>query len=246
MQNPVQKKFHIANILVIICGLIALVCYDLFGNFGTPVLKGRTSFWFALLGCINLVYAVKNRITGILPVYFISAGLAVGMIADVLLAVDFAKGVIFFAIGHILYLAGFYMIERPHLLDLIISIPVSAISIFVVGGTPFINVPDPVLEKGLMVYAVIISFMAGKSVSNFSMDRTRARLMIAASSVLFLLSDVALMAYMFYSPLRLFWVLCIYVYWPAQLLLAWALLHYAEENKRQRVHINTIRVNYKI
>lgn len=168
------------------------------------------------------------------------------MIADVLLAVDFAKGVIFFAIGHILYLAGFYMIDGPHLLDFLLGVPISAISIFVVCGTPFINVPDPLLEKGLMVYAVIISFMAGKSVSNFAVDRTRARLMIAASSVLFLLSDVALMAYMFYSPLRLFWVLCIYMYWPAQLLLAWALLHFAEENQRQKVHINTIRVNYKI
>ena len=70
--------------------------------------------------------------------------------------------------------------------------------------------------------------------------------LMATVILLFLLSDVSLMAYMFYSPLRLFWVLCIYVYWPAQLLLAWALLHYAEENKRQRVHINTIRVNYKI
>ena len=222
--------------------MVCLVCYDRFGGYGNAVFKGFTSFWFVLLGGVNLTYAVKSRINNIKPVVFIFSGLFIGMIADILLAVVFEYGGIFFALGHIMYLVGFYMIEKPHRSDLMISLPLSVVSVIVVIGNPFINVGDPLLEKGLMVYAVIISFMAGKSVSNFLAQQTLFRLLIAVSSAMFLFSDVMLMLYLFGTPSRLAWVLCIYAYWPAQTLLAHALLHYSTENTRSRVHINTTRL----
>ena len=238
----IYRKYKIANIVLFVCAMVCLVCYDRFGGYGNAVFKGFTSFWFVLLGGVNLTYAVKSRINNIKPVVFIFSGLFLGMIADILLAVVFEYGVIFFALGHIMYLVGFYMIEKPHRSDLMISLPLSVVSVIVVIGNPFINVGDPLLEKGLMVYAVIISFMAGKSVSNFLAQQTLSRLLIAVSSTMFLFSDVMLMLYLFGTPSRFAWVLCIYVYWPAQTLLAHGLLHYATENTRSRVHINTTRL----
>ena len=238
----IYRKYKIANIVLFVCAMVCLVYFDRFGGYGNAVFKGFTSFWFVLLGGVNLTYAVKSRINNIKPVVFIFSGLFIGMIADILLAVVFEYGVIFFALGHIMYLVGFYMIEKPHRSDLMISLPLSVVSVIVVIGNPFINVGDPLLEKGLMVYAVIISFMAGKSVSNFLAQQTMSRLLIAVSSAMFLFSDVMLMLYLFGTPSRLAWVLCIYAYWPAQTLLAHALLHYSTENTRSRVHINTTRL----
>ena len=238
----IYRKYKIANIVLFVCAMVCLVYYDRFGGYGNAVFKGFTSFWFVLLGGVNLTYAVKSRINNIKPVVFIFSGLFIGMIADVLLAMVFEYGVIFFALGHIMYLVGFYMIEKPHRSDLMISLPLSVVSVIVVIGNPFINVGDPLLEKGLMVYAVIISFMAGKSVSNFLAQQTMSRLLITVSSAMFLFSDVMLMLYLFGTPSRLAWVLCIYAYWPAQTLLAHALLHYSTENTRSRVHINTTRL----
>ena len=212
----------IVNIILLLCAAACLVCYDIFGGLW---LKGVTSSWFVLLGAVNLWAARqlpwKNRRVLIL----IEAGLFCGMCADVLLGIVFFAGVGVFALGHVFYLVAFYFLERFRLRDLVMSLPAAAVSIFLVVGTPWIHVEDPVMRAILIVYALIISAMLGKAVSNLVSQSDTFRWLLAIGCIMFWFSDLILLMDMFGTSSRLTWILCSYSYWPAQNILAHALYH---------------------
>ncbi|MBE6888010.1 MAG: lysoplasmalogenase [Ruminococcaceae bacterium] len=242
MLNPLFKKFRIANLALFVCAMVCLVCYDTFRGVW---LKGFTSLWFVLIGLVNLIFAKKTGINNTKPVYFIFTGLFLGMCADVLLAVFFEAGIVAFALGHVMYLAAFYMLQKPRKADFVIAIPVIAVSVYIVIGTPFITIEDSFIRYFLIVYAVIISLMLSKAWSNFIAGKSAATLIIAFSSALFWFSDLMLAVDMFGTPSRLVWILCSYSYWPAQNLIAHSMFHFVKEQQRQKIHRNTLRVNTK-
>ncbi|MBP3704071.1 MAG: hypothetical protein J6I98_00930, partial [Clostridia bacterium] len=85
------------------------------------------------------------------------------------------------------------------------------------------------LKKLLIGYAVIIAAMVGKALSNLRYGRSLARGLIALGSAMFWFSDLILAIDMFGASSRLTWVLCSYVYWPAQTIMAYALFHFSRE-----------------
>jgi hypothetical protein len=206
--------------------MVCLVCYDIFGGLW---LKGVTSSWFVLLGAVNLCSARKLEWKRLRFFLLMEAGLFCGMCADVLLGVAFFAGIGVFALGHVLYLVAFYTLEKFSRQDLWIIAPLAAVSMFVVTGTPWITVADPVLQKLLLGYAVIISAMLGKAISNLIRHPSPARWLLAIGSVMFWFSDLMLAIDMFGQASRLTWILCSYTYWPAQNLLAHSLYHAAKE-----------------
>lgn len=217
-----RKQLKRANIFLLICAAFCLVCYDIFGGLW---LKGVTSGWFVLLGSVNL-FAARNLERNQLRFFVLmAAGLFCGMCADVLLGVAFFAGVGVFALGHVLYIIAFCTLEKFCLRDLKIMIPIALISIFLVTGTPMITVTDPLLQKLIPVYAVIISMMLGKAVGNLICCPSLCRRLLVIGSFLFWFSDLMLAVDMFGQPSRLTWILCSYAYWPAQNLLAHALYH---------------------
>ncbi len=237
MNSKIKKRFFTLNIALLLCGFVCLVCYD---NFRGLWLKGFTSFWFALLGLTNLVYAKKSGIKLFPFTGLVFTGLVFGMCADVLLAVNFMLGIIFFAAGHLLYLIAFCRLEKLCIRDMLIIIPLAAVSLFVVTGTPYITISDPFIKKLLLGYAVVIACMLSKAISNFIAEKTFFRLLIALGSVMFWFSDIMLAIDMFGTPSRLVWILCSYSYWPAQLILAFSLYHYTNDTANNR-HIKAYR-----
>lgn len=221
-----SKSLKYTNIILLACALACLVCYDIFGGLW---LKGVTSSWFVLLGAVNLWSARKAEGKRLRFFLLMEAGLFCGMCADVLLGVAFFAGVGVFALGHVLYLVAFYTLEKFSRQDLWIIAPLAAVSMFVVTGTPWITVADPVLQKLLLGYAVIISAMLGKAISNLIRHPSPARWLLAIGSVMFWFSDLMLAIDMFGQASRLTWILCSYTYWPAQNLLAHSLYHAAKE-----------------
>ena len=208
------------NIVLMVCAMACLVYYDYAGGLW---LKGVTSSWFVMLGCVNLWAARKQK-----PLRFyvlMVLGLFCGMCADVLLGKVFFAGVGVFALGHVWYLAAFYCLEKFSLRDLKIILPIAVVSIFCVTGTPWITVEDPVMRKLLLEYAVIISAMLGKSVSNLVCSPSHYRWLLMIGCILFWFSDMMLAVDMFGQPSRLTWILCSYSYWPAQSILAHSLYH---------------------
>lgn len=228
--NPKQLK-HLNRILLI-CAAVCLLCYD---HFRGLWLKGFTSSWFVLLGGVNLWAARKadrNRLRFFL---LMEAGLFCGMCADVLLGITFLAGVLVFALGHVLYFAAFCHLEKFSLRDLGIIIPLALAAIYVVVGTPWITVEEPLMTKLLLGYAVIISGMLGKAISNLLRSPDPCRWLLAIASLLFWFSDLMLAVNMFGHASRLFWILCSYSYWPAQNLLAHALFHAPLKERKQHV-----------
>ena len=217
-----RKQIKKVNILLLICAAICLVCYDIFGGLW---LKGVTSGWFVLLGCVNLVAARNLEWRQLRFIVLMVAGLFCGMCADVLLGVAFFVGVGVFALGHVLYFFAFCTLEQFRLRDLKIMIPIALFSIFLVTGTPWITVTDPLLRKLIPIYAVIISMMLGKAIGNLIRCPSLFRWLLAVGSFLFWFSDLILAVDMFGQSSRLTWILCSYAYWPAQNILAHALYH---------------------
>ncbi len=217
-----QNQLKRTNILLLVCAALCLVCYDIFGGLW---LKGVTSAWFVLLGSVNL-FAARNLEWKRLRFFILlEAGLLCGMCADVLLGIAFFAGVGVFALGHVLYFIAFCTLEKFCLRDLKIMLPLALLSIFLVTGTPWISVTDPLLQTLVPVYAVIISMMLGKAISNLIRHASLFRWLLAMGSFLFWFSDLILAVDMFGQSSRLTWILCSYAYWPAQNILAHALYH---------------------
>lgn len=226
MNTDLKKTFGIANILIFAGAMACLVFYDYHGGLW---LKGVTSLWFCFLGAVNLFYARRKGCRNFRLLLLMETALTVGAAADVLLGIEFMVGVIFFALGHVVYMIAFFSMEKPHRKDLFFILPIAAIALFAVTGTPYIQVEDPFMEKMLLAYAVIISCMTGKALSNLQQCRKTSRKIIAVAGVLFLFSDLMLAVDMFGESSRLTWILCSYTYWPAQNLLAHSMFHMADE-----------------
>lgn len=228
MTGTTEKKFLFGNVSLLICAMVCLLCYDSLGGLG---LKGVTSSWFVLLGGLNLVYARKCGIKLSRFLIFVELGLFCGMCADVLLGIEFLLGVLFFALGHVLYLAAFYALEKFRVRDLYLILPIAALSLFLVTGTPYIRVEDAFMKKLMLGYAVLISCMLGKAASNACAGGTVSRKLILLGSAMFLFSDLMLAVDLFGQPSRLTWILCSYTYWPAQNLLAFSLFYFVNEQR---------------
>lgn len=223
-----RNKVFILNIIFLICALSCLVCYDIFGGLW---LKGVTSGWFVLLGFINVLYVWNKKKEKRSFVFLIELGLFFGMCADILLGVQFIFGILFFAAGHVVYLAAFFILEKFQKRDIWITLPFAVLSLYIVTGTSFIQIEDPLLEKMLLGYACIIACMLGKAVSNLISEKSKCRWLIFAGSLMFWFSDIVLAIDMFGESSRLTWILCSYVYWPAQNIMAHSMF-YINEKKR--------------
>ena len=223
-----DKKVRVLNLVMLISAMICLVCYDLFRGLW---LKGFTSSWFFVLGCINLVYAWKQNVNRKGVIILIVLGLCLGMCADVLLGINFMAGLLCFASGHVMYLTAFYILKRFQWKDVLFIVPIAVLSIYLVTGTPLIQIEDSGLKKLLIGYAVIIACMLAKALSNYCTNKCISTKLILIGSLMFWFSDLMLAIDMFGKSSRLVWILCSYSYWPAQNLLAHALYHFVNEQK---------------
>lgn len=210
------------NRVLLICAAACLVYYDIAGGLW---LKGVTSCWFVLLGGVNLWAARKLQWMQLRFFILTEAGLVCGMCADVLLGIAFFAGVGTFALGHILYFIAFCTLEKFCLRDLKVIVPLAFVSVLLVTVTPWISVEDPLLQKLIPCYALIISMMMGKAITNLIRKPDFFRWLLAMGSFLFWFSDLVLAVDMFGQSSRLTWILCSYTYWPAQNILAHALYY---------------------
>lgn len=218
--NQTYLTFRRHNQLLLLCAAICLVVYDICGGLW---LKGVTSGWFVLLGTVNLIYERKQTGRTFRSSLLLWLGLFAGMCADVLLGIEFYLGVLVFALGHVLYLVAFCLLEKPRLRDWMMILPIAAATVLLVTCMPFLKLDDPMMRKLLIGYAAIIGCMQGKAISNYTRSPSPFRRLLLIGAVLFWFSDLILAVDMFGTGSRLTWILCSYAYWPAQNLLAHSL-----------------------
>ena len=187
-------------------------------------LKCVCSGLFALLGLINLVYALKTRQKNAKFFVGMAAGLVLAMLGDVFIGYDFIIGAGTFALGHICFVIAYCFLQKPQLLDGIIS------GILFLGGgafllfSPLLTFDEPVFRVVCIVYALIISTMLGKAIGNFVKKRSLFTGTIALASALFFFSDLMLVLDWFVG--RWNWTdhACMGTYYPALCFLALSMM----------------------
>ena len=213
------KRTKIANYILMALALLWLVYYD---GHRTIVFKGITSAWFVVIGLINLICRWNTGHRKVLVLMEI--GLFLTAAADVILWNHFMLGAGIFAVGHIFYFAAFSVMDPFRKQDWLPIGILAAVTLVFIFCTPFIQVQG-VMAAVLVAYALIISCMLGKNVANLRRNPTLLRKLLFIGGIMFWFSDLMLALCLFGDGGRLANALCVYSYWPGQLLLAHSMLY---------------------
>lgn len=181
---------------VSLCGLIYVFQNDYAAL--TIILKSTASLFFVLTGLCGYIRSRENRrFARLMLIAFVFS-----MAGDVCLAIEKNQGIIFvlgvvcFATAHVFYSASFCSVCRVNRKDIIATIIIFAGSVVLlcVGNFDFHG-----LLPVLMGYAAVVSFMMIKALSLYRSregDRRAVRL-IMVGGVLFFLSDMVLLFWLF-------------------------------------------------
>jgi len=222
-----------ANIFITIAVFVGNVFYQGLG-FYYP-LKIVCSSGFALMGIINMIHAYKKIVNKKLTIYM-TAGLIFAFLGDVAINPNFIVGVILFALGHVFLVASYLVYKKLDKLDVIFSAGLGTFSIIFILCFPYLIFEVAVLRYVVLVYAVIISVMVGKSFGNVIRAKSCFSNMIMSGSVLFFVSDMMLLLAWF-SSIEGQWTsnLCMAAYYPGLCLLAGSMLPYIKEERIARI-----------
>ena len=97
-------------------------------------------------------------------------------------------------------------------------------SLLIILLVPIFDFGGITLQILCCVYAFVISIMVGKAIANFIKDKSALNLIILIGSVLFFFSDFMLLFNVFSDISRVFGILCLATYYPAENLLAYSIL----------------------
>ena len=204
--------------------LALLIVADVFYIFyGDLIIKSIASLIFVIIGFVNLTYKLKEQGKKI-SAYLLFIGLCFACLGDILLEIQFLVGAILFAIGHIFYFVSYCKLIKFNWKDLFFILSIFIPSLLVILCVPIFDFGGWVLQLLCCVYAFVISLMMGKSIANFAKSRSILNIIIMIGSVLFFFSDLMLLFHVFADLSRVFSVLCLATYYPAEFLLAYSIL----------------------
>jgi len=235
------EKISIFNILFMAVILIFDVIYAMPFTNNAYIFKTIPSVLFVVGGIINLFFAKKEGFENKKLKHFsifMLVGLIFAMLGDILLIDFFIIGAGVFAIGHIMFFIAYLYLAPFKVRDLICFVSIFTPSLLIILLYPGFTF-DTFMQILVIVYALIISLMLGKSLSNvFNKELTFiTRYLIFIGSLLFFISDLCLLFYCFTeNPLLIFDNLCLLTYYPAVTILA-TTIYYASrkfsENNRE-------------
>ncbi len=216
-----QKILLAVNVLIVSAILVLNYFYQ--SNGFDFTLKCVCSGLFALLGVINLVYALIDKKDNKKFYIGMSAGLALAFLGDVLIKYDFIIGAATFAIGHICFVVAYCFMQRMQKLDYIISGALFLGCLIFLLFCPLLIFEVAIFRIVCIFYALIISTMLGKAVGNFVREKTLVNGTIAIASVLFFFSDLMLVFDWFIGLWSWTDHACMGTYYPALCLLAFSM-----------------------
>lgn len=223
-QLSLRKWFFIANIILALGILVGDVCYIVFG---TLIAKSITSALFVLMGGANLVYLILTKPADLKFPIIMLCGLVFAMCGDIVLEVEFIVGAALFAIGHIFYFVAYCFLQKFRWIDLAYGAGIFVPSVLFITLAPIFDFGGVLMEVVCVVYAVIISCMVGKSISNFVSKKNILNLILMIGSIWFFFSDLMLLLNIFASLPRVVGILCLTTYYPAEILLAFSIFAYS-------------------
>lgn len=219
-----KKIFSALNALLILAVLIGDACYI---EHGTLQIKATTSILFTMIGAVNLIYACTARVKKGYPAVMF-AGLTLAMMGDIGLRYSFIFGAALFALGHVLYFISFCTLMKFKSSDLIPTAVIFAGSAILLLFYKGFNFGGTLMQGVCLVYALVISMMVGKAISNFLRDRNPVFAIAAIGSAMFYVSDLMLVLYKFSDMPRIIDTLCLVFYYPGQCVLGFSTFMYVK------------------
>ncbi len=218
-----KRTVLLLNILLSVA--MAVLCTVYFLN-GGIYLKAACSLTFTAVGAVNLIFAAASKNKPITFPLLTFLGLLLCTAGDIVLLYNFIFGATLFVCGHVLYVFAYCSLEKPSVKDVAFIAVISAASVCVVTLVPAFNYGSAVMEVVAVVYALVISFMLGKGVSNLLQKTSAVTTAVAVGSTLFFVSDIALAFNVFGGSPSWADPLCLVTYFPGQLVIAISLYLY--------------------
>lgn len=216
-----KKTFNILNLILILLVLVGDYFYTTQGGLW---LKGLTSFGFVLIGLTNLIYIfmLKENTQKKYAIVML-IGLVFAMAGDIVLNIFFVGGAALFAIGHVFYFVAYCFATRFKVRDLIVAAIIFVPSLLTILLVPIFDFGGTFMQIVCVVYALIISCMLGKAISDLITNKNIFSIIVAVGSLLFFFSDLMLLFDVFASVEVWAGILCLATYYPAQCLLAYSI-----------------------
>ena len=215
-----SKSVKLANILMFMLLAAGDVIYILTDNI---LAKAVTSSLFVILGVLNAISVIRKTTQNKKFVYLMIAGLFFAFLGDVVLEIQFCIGAALFAVGHILFFTSYLCLKKFSWKDLIPGVILFVPCLLLIVLAPIFDFGGILLEVVAIVYALIISLMLGKAISNVIRKQSALTWLLAIGSFLFFFSDLMLLFSVF-GGIRLCGILCLATYYPAEAILAFAVL----------------------
>lgn len=222
-----MKKIKIFNTIMSVLILLGAVmfllssAFKILGNY--IVVKGVASALFVATGVVNLIYMLKNKSANKAFSILLVTGLVFAFLGDVLLEIHFITGAALFALGHVFFFISYLFLNKFRWQDLICAGIIFLVALSIILFVPIFEF-EGVYKIVCIAYALIISLMLGKAVSNYLKDKSKQNLIILIGSALFFFSD-AMLLFSVFGGLRICVVFCLLTYYPAEFMLAYSILH---------------------
>ena len=186
-------------------------------------LKCICSGSFALLGILNLGYAIATKQSGKRFYVLMCLGLFLAFLGDVLIGYDFIVGAATFALGHVCFVVAYCFLQKMQKLDFAVSGVLFLGCLIFLLFCPLLNFEVALFRIVCIVYALIISTMLGKALGNFIREKDPVNGTIAGASCLFFFSDLMLVFDWFIGLWNWTDNACMGTYYPALCFLALAM-----------------------
>lgn len=221
-----MKKINIFNLVMAVLLVVADIVFICVGSLLT---KTVASLIFVTIGFVNLIYLLKFKKVKSLSAYMLFIGLCFACLGDVFLEINFIVGAILFAVGHVFYFISYSILIKFKFRDLIYSSLIFIPSLCIILFVPIFDFDGAIMQVLCCVYALVISIMVGKAISNYIRVKTKLNLIILIGSALFFFSDFMLLFNVFSNLSSVFGVLCLATYYPAENLLAFSILKHKKK-----------------
>ena len=186
-------------------------------------LKCICSAAFALLGIINLLFAVATTQEDTEFFILMSVGLVLAMLGDVFINKSFAMGAGFFALGHVGFAVAYSFLQGFNPRDVIIVGVIFLATAAFLLFAPCVDFGSKKIKWICLSYSFIISVMLGKATANLICQVNAVNALISVGSLLFFFSDLMLVLNWFVGVGKWAANACMGTYYPALCILAFSM-----------------------
>lgn len=230
-ENSTTAKY-IRYVIAVILFITMIACMVITILTENDLFKGIASGCYVLFALFNLIQA--RRRPARYPMLIMIA-LILAIIGDLTLRMNFPLGAGSFALCHVLYIVAYHLVDGFRIRELIYTAFFGAGCICVFTLLPWVHIGSPLMWTVCIAYSVIVSFMAGKAISNAQSRKDRASILTAIASCMFWLSDVFVLLATFSTLDRMTMrSIDLGLYYPAQFILAYTIyLFFASKDEKQ-------------